>query len=138
MKLSQFKKIKDGRIDHLRRHMFDPELTPKQRQALRREVRRREKMDNQRQLDRQIVNRINASIRASVTPQMARVTAMRYKNAMTPNQRRDLESQVTRAAKNAERQYVKQFMRTGNATALLASLRALKRTVASTRHAIGK
>lgn len=138
MRQQDFKKIKDGRIDRLRRHLFDASLTPKQRRELRREVRRREQLANERALNRQLPNRINASIRASQTPQTARVTASRYRNAMTNTQRANLKNQLARVSKNAEIKHVKQFHKNGDHAKLLESLRRLRQTVMQAHRAIKK
>jgi CRISPR/Cas system-associated endoribonuclease Cas2 len=138
MKQQDLKKIKDGRIDRLRRHLFDASLTPKQRRELRSELRRRERLANERLLNKQLKNRINASIRASHSPHHARVTASRYKNAMTNAQRENLKNQLVRVSKNAEHRHVRQFYRNGNHVKLLDALRNLRRTVMQAHRAMKK
>lgn len=129
MKTTEFKRIKDGRLDRLRRHVFDASLTPKQRRELRREVRRREQLMTEHKLNRQLKNRVNATIRSSTTPRSVRATASRYKNVMTNAQRANMHDQATRVRKSTEAKYLAQFEKNGNYKKLFASLRELKRLI---------
>ena len=112
--------------------MFDPTLTPKQRTELRREVRRRERLGDQRQANTVYPNRVNSSIRAATTPTGVLRTASRYKNAMTPNQRANMVQRARHVRETHENTALKRFFETKNQQELLKSLRDLKKTVKTT------
>jgi hypothetical protein len=112
--------------------MFDPTLTPKQRTELRKEVRRRERLGDQRQGNTVYGNRVNSSIRAATTPIGVLQTASRYKNAMTPNQRENMVQRARNVRATHEDKALKRFFESRNQQELLKSLRDLKKTVKTT------
>ena len=138
MRRDLFKRIKDGRLDRIRKHLDDESLTTKQRQELRKEVRRRESLLRQHSRNQNLMPRINHAIRASTTPLSVRQTASRYKNVMTPNQRANILNVLRRVRKNAEDKHMNMFLMTRNYEALLRELRKIKTHAASVRDALSR
>jgi len=138
MKSDQFARIKHGRLDRVRRHLFDPTLTDKQRRELRREVRRRESLGNQRRRDPLIRNRINASIRSVTTPRSLRSTASRYKNAMTPSQRRNVASKSKTVRQDTEDRLLANLYRHQDYKKFLASIRTLRKDLQTSKDMLSR
>lgn len=134
MRRDQFLRIKSGRLDRLRRHMFDADLTPKQRTELRKEVRRRERLGNDRVMNKYYTERVNASIRGASTPKNLQYVAKRYQDGMTPNQRANIKNKANRLRRNQESKVMTTFQRTKNYKALLKALRELRKTVMTTKN----
>lgn len=138
MKRDQFKKIKEGRLDTIRRHLFDPALTDKQRVELRKVVRRRERLANEHASDRLLSNRINASIRASITPKAVRQTASRYRDVMSGSQRGNALTRLRNVVHKEEQQHLAQFKKSKDYAQLLKALRDLKTAVRNTKTYVGR
>lgn len=134
MRRDQFLRIKSGRLDRLRRHMFDANLTPKQRTELRKEVRRRERLGNERATNRYYTERVNASIRGATTPTSLQRVAKRYQDGMTTNQRANIKAKANRLRANEESRAMTHFQKTKNYQKLLKALRDLRHSVAATKN----
>ena len=133
MKHSEFKKIKDGRLERLRLHMFREDLTPKQKRALRKEIDRRIELGNKRQSNRFMKERINIGIYDAKTPMDLFLVASRWKNAMTPDQRVRVTQKANQLAQVAQAKAI----RSGQGyTNILRDIRDAKRNSMRTKNMV--
>lgn len=140
MRRDLFKEILDSRVNTMRKYLNDPTLTPKQRNELRKAIRRRHKIANDVKRNKQRNERINYSIYASQTPKQVRSVASRYRNSMSLGQRQNTINQMKLVRQKEEEAILRHFLRghdTANYRRLLRNLRDMKTNATKTKRHIG-
>jgi len=134
MRRDMFKQILDSRINVMRKYVVDPTLTTKQRQELKKSIRRRERIGNDLQRNKYRKNRVNMEIYSARSPKTIRTIASRYRDHLLSDQHNELMNRAKIVRQKAEQDSLKQFMATkGNYRKLLANLRAMQLNLAKTK-----